>query len=241
MLQVYALLASEFVRHPVYEALVEVVAAEMGVAVGRHDLENAVPDLEDGNVERPAAEVVHGDFLVAFLVQPVGERCGGGFVDDAEDFQSGDASGVFGGVALAVVEVGGDGYHRLRDGFAEVGFGVLLHLLQNHRGDFGRGVAVARHFDVGVAVGVAGYFVRHKPDVALDAAVFVAPPHEALDGEYGVFGVGDGLALGGGAHVALVGAGVYGDHRGGGAPAFGVFNHARLAAVYDRHARVGRA
>ena len=44
-----------------HQQKVDVVAAEMGVAVGRQHLEDAVLDAQDRNVERAAAEVVDGD------------------------------------------------------------------------------------------------------------------------------------------------------------------------------------
>jgi hypothetical protein len=46
-------------------------------------LEDAVADLEDRDVERAAAEVVHRDRLVLLLVEAVGERRSGRLVDDA--------------------------------------------------------------------------------------------------------------------------------------------------------------
>ena len=45
--------------------LVEVVAAEMGIAIGRFDLEDAIAQFEDRNIKGAAAEVVDGDFLIA--------------------------------------------------------------------------------------------------------------------------------------------------------------------------------
>ena len=44
----------------------------MGVAAGGNDLEDAFVELEDGNVEGAAAEIVDGDEAVALLVEPVG-------------------------------------------------------------------------------------------------------------------------------------------------------------------------
>ena len=121
--EVEALLAFEFGDEPLHDALVDVVAAEVGVAVGGLDLDDAFADFEDGNVEGAAAEVVDGDGLVLLLVEAVGERGRGGLVDDALDVEAGDLAGVLGGLALGVVEVGGDGDDGLGDGLAEIGFG----------------------------------------------------------------------------------------------------------------------
>ena len=71
--------------------VVDVVAAEVRVAVGRDDLHDVVADLEDRDVERAAAEVVDGDDLVLLLVEAVGERRRGRLVDDALDLEAGDA------------------------------------------------------------------------------------------------------------------------------------------------------
>ena len=110
----------ELVDDPIHEAIVPVVAAEVRVAVGGLDLENAVADLEHGNVERAAAEVVDGDLLVLLLVETVGQRSGGRLVDDAQHLQAGDLPGVLGRLALGVVEVGGDRDDGLRDLLAEL-------------------------------------------------------------------------------------------------------------------------
>ncbi len=80
--QVDALVLLELGQEPLDDALVEVVATEVGVAVGRLDLEDALAELEDRDVERAAAEVVDGDLLVGLLVEAVGERRRGGLVDD---------------------------------------------------------------------------------------------------------------------------------------------------------------
>ena len=63
---------------------------------------------------------------------------------------------------------------------------------------------------------------------------------EALGGEDGVLGVGDGLAFGGLADEALAGLGESHDGRRG-AGAFGVVEHHRLAAFHDGHAGIGGA
>ena len=82
--------------------------------------------------------------------------------------------------------------------------------------------------------------VRDVRDVLLHFGVGELAADQALHRVEGVLGVGDGLALGRGAHQDFAVLGV-GDDRRGGAIAFRIFDDAGLAAVHDRHARVGGA
>ena len=133
----------EFVENPIHEAIVPVVTAEMRVAVRGFDFKHAVADFQNGNIKRAAAQIVNGDLLVLLLVETVSERRGGRLVDDAENFEAGDAAGVLRGLTLRVVEISGNGDDGLRDFFAEARFGVGLELGENHRGNFRRAKTVS--------------------------------------------------------------------------------------------------
>ena len=236
--QVDALLLAELVDDPVDDGLVEVVAAQVGVAVRGLHLEDAVAQLEDGDVEGAAAQVEDQDGLLVFFVEAVGQRGRGRLVDDALDFQTGDDAGVLGGLPLGVVEVGRDGDDRLGDLGAQEGFSVALEFLQDLRRDLRRGVLPVFDLHAHVAVGALDHLVGD--DLHLFAHVGELAPHEALDGEDGVLGVGDGLPLGDGADQLLPGLGE--GHNGrGGAAALGVRDDGRLAAFQHGHSRVGRA
>ena len=142
--EVDAVSVLERLHEPIDDALIPVVAAQLRVAVGGLDFEDAVADLEQRNVERAAPEVEDEDGVIRFtLVEPVGERGRGRLVDDAEDFEARDLAGFLGGLALRVVEVRRDRDDGLRHGVAEVGLGVPLELEQDLGADLLRGPALA--------------------------------------------------------------------------------------------------
>ena len=174
------------------------------------------------------------------LVEAVGQRGRGRLVDDAQHFEAGDLAGVLGGLALGVVEVGGNGDDRFRDGLAELGLGRLLHLLQDEGGDLRRRILLALGLDPGVAVRALDDLVGDELLVLLHHRVVVAAADQALDGKQGVDRVGDALALGRQADEAFAVVGK-GDDRGGGVGAFGVLENLGLAALHDGDARIGGA
>src|SRR5690242_14323479 len=85
--------------------IVDVVATEMSVAIGGDDFEDAVVKLKDRNVEGATAKVVDGNNAILFLVETVGQGGGRWLVYEAKHIQTGDASGIFCGLPLSVVEV----------------------------------------------------------------------------------------------------------------------------------------
>ena len=238
--QVDALLLLEFVGQIVDQPHVEVFAAEEGVAVGRLHLEHAVADLQDRDVEGAAAEVVHRDGAGLRLVEAVGERGRGRLVDDAQHFKAGDLAGVLGGLTLRVVEIGGNGDDGLIDLLAEMGFGGLLHLLQDESGDLRGRIGLAVGFDPGIAVGCLDDLVGDELLVLLDHRIVVAAADEALDREEGALGIGHRLALGGLADEALAII-AEGDDRRGRPHALGVLDDFRRFAIHYGDARIGGA
>ena len=236
--QVDALVALELVGHPLHHALVEIVAAEVRVPVGGLHLEDAVADVQDGDVEGAAAQVIDRDDLVELLVQAVGEGSRRGLVDDAQDLEPGDGAGVLGGLALAVVEVGGDGDDGLRDRLAQLGLGVRLELLEHDGGDLRGGVVPVAHRDGYVSGGAGLDGVPERLHLLLDLGELASD--EPLDRIDGVLGVGDRLALGHHAHVALTALGVHRHGRRGRAAALAVLEHERLAGLHHGDGRVRR-
>ena len=67
------MLVLELLDQPIHDALIPVVATEVGVTAGRLDLEYTFTDLEHGDVEGAAAEVEDEDQVVVALVHAVCE------------------------------------------------------------------------------------------------------------------------------------------------------------------------
>ena len=135
--QVDAVSGLELLDEPVNDALIPVVATQLGVAVGALHFEHAVADFQHGHVEGAATEVEHQNgFVFGALVETVG-KCGSGWlVDDTQYFEAGDLASFLGGGALGIIEVGRDGDHGLGDDVAAVGLGVALQLHQGAGADF---------------------------------------------------------------------------------------------------------
>ena len=244
--QIDALFLLELGDDVVDDALVEVFTAEERVAVRREHFELLfavdVRDFDDRDVERAAAQVIHRDLAVALLglVETERERGCRRLVDDALDFQAGDAARVLGCLTLAVVEVRGNRDHGFRDRLAEIVFSGLLHLAQHFRRDLRRRELLAVRFDPGVAVVGLDDLVGHQADVLLHFLFFKAAADQAFDRVQRVPRVRDRLTLGRRADQDFVLVDIRDDRRRG-ARAFRVLDDANLIAFHDRHARVGRA
>ena len=212
--QVDAVLVLESICHPVDDALVEVIAAQVGITVGGQNLGHAVAHLDDGDIEGAAAQVVDHDLLVIFLIDAVCQRSGSRLVDDTLDVQAGDGAGVLGSLTLAVVEVSRNGDDGLGDRLAQISLSISLQLLQDHSADLLGSVLLA----------VQGHLV--------------VGAHITLDGSHRVLRVGDGLALCHLTHQTVAGLGEA-DNRRGGACTLRVCDNNGLAALHNSHAAVG--
>ena len=137
--QVDAAFFLEFRNHPVHDAVVEVVAAQMGIAVGGFYFEYAVAQFQDADIEGAAAQVIHQDGMVVGLVDAVSQGSRRRFVDDTQNFQTRNLACIFGSLTLGIGEVSRNGDDRLGYGFSQIFFRVRFQLLQNHGGDFFRG------------------------------------------------------------------------------------------------------
>jgi len=112
---VFLVLTFELLYEVVHHAAVEVLATEMSVARRRLHLEDSVLDRQDGHIESAATEVKDQDvaFCADLLVETVRDGSRRRLVDDPQNVESRDRSGVLGCLALGVVEVRRNSHHRI--------------------------------------------------------------------------------------------------------------------------------
>ena len=229
----------EFLHQPIHDQLVHVVATQVGIAVGGLYFHHALAHFENGNIKGAAAEIEDRDGAILFLVHSVGQGCGGGLVDDAHDFQTRDGTGVLGGLALGVIEVGRHRDNGLGDLLAQVSLGTFLHFAENDGTDFLRAKVLPKDAHGATAFVGALHVVRHE--FLFFVGVRIGQAHESLDGIDRVFGLGHGLALGRGAHQSLGGLGVVTHGAGRGLGAFRVGNDFGRTALHHGDATIGGA
>ena len=228
-----AVVGSELVGHPVDDAVVPVVAAQVVVASSGQNLEHTVAELKHGNVERAAAKVEHEDLLIfVHLVEAVSQSSSGRLVDNTLHLEASDFASVFGGLTLSIVEVCRNGNDGLGNRLAHALLGVSLQLLQNHGRNFLGSVFLAIDVDDGTAILALHDIVGDG--LALFGSFVVAAADEALHGRNGVLRVGDSLVLSGLANNTLAVFAEALDRRSG-AVAFGVHQNGGLIAFHNRH------
>ena len=132
--------------------------------------------------------------MPSLLVETIGQRGGGGLVDQAQHFEAGDASGVFRGLALRVVEVRGHGDDGFRDRRVEVALGIALELAQDEGGNLRRREDLSPELDAQHFAGRKVVGQAEREELQFVANVFDAAAHQALNGVDGPSAVrSDGL------------------------------------------------
>ena len=129
--EIHTVSVLELLGQPVDDPLVPVIPTQVGVARRGLDLEHALADLQQRDVERPTAQVEDEDGLVVLLIQAVGERGCRRLVDDPKHFEPRDLPGLLGGLALRIVEVRRNRDDRLGHLVAQIGFRIPLQLAQD--------------------------------------------------------------------------------------------------------------
>ena len=134
--EIHALRPLELSQHIVGDLLIKIVAAQLVVAGCRQHFNYAVADLNNGHVERTAAQVINHDLLLFFIVQAISQGCRRRLVDNTLYIQTSDFTGVFSGLTLSVIKIGRNRDDCLRHFLAQIPFCICFQLLQYHGRNF---------------------------------------------------------------------------------------------------------
>jgi hypothetical protein len=92
------------------KGVVEVLTTEMGVSSGGLDGEDLTLDGKKGDIESSSSEIEDEDssLVGGLFIETVSNGGSSGLVDDSENLESSDGTGILGSETLGVVEVSGD-------------------------------------------------------------------------------------------------------------------------------------
>ena len=127
------------------------------------------------------AAAVEDDYLHIFvaLVQTVGEGGGGRLVHDTADVQTCNLTSLFGGLALAVVEVCGNGNNGIGNLCAKIILSGFLHLLENNSRNLLRRIETSVNIHTRGVVVALYYFIWYACDLVCQTVIGLT--HETLD------------------------------------------------------------
>ena len=113
------------------EVSIEILTTQVSVTSSGLDGEDTTLDVQEGDIESSTTEIV--DENVTLLgglsgTETVGNGSGGRLVDDTENVEASNGTGVLGSLTLVVVEVGWNSDDGLGNLLAQLDLGDLLHL-----------------------------------------------------------------------------------------------------------------
>ena len=232
--KILLVLALELVDEVVDETVIEVLTTQVSVTSSRLDLEDTLLDGQEGHIEGTTTKIEDEDVALTLdlLVKTVGNGSGGGLVDDTENVEAGNETGVLGSLTLRVVEVGGDSNDSVVDSTTKVGLSGLTHLDEDHGRDLlgseSLSLALELNLDNRLAT-LVNDLEREVLHVSLNLGVGKLATDEALGVEDGVGRVHGDLVLGGITNETL-GVGE-GNERGSGAVTLIVGNNVATEGI----------
>lgn len=240
--QILLVLALELVDEVVDQTVVEVLTTQVSITGSGLNLEDTLLDGQERNIKSTTTKIEDQNVALTLdlLVKTVGNGSGSGLVDDTEDVETGNETGVLGSLTLRVVEVGRDSDDSVVDGATEVSLGGLAHLDEDHGRDLLRSELLGLTLELNLDDGLGSLLddlERPVLHIGLDLSVLKTATNETLGVEDSVVGVHGDLVLGGITDETL-GVGET-DERGGGAVTLVVGNDFNAVITEDTHTGVG--
>ena len=137
--QINAVLDLDLRLDPIRNRVVPVVATKLGVPRSRKNFEGSIANIQNRDIESATAKVEDQDFTTLIGIYAEGQAGRGRFINNTNNVESSDGTGIFGRLTLSIVEVSRNRNDRLFDWLAKVLFGIALHIGEDFGRDFLRG------------------------------------------------------------------------------------------------------
>ncbi len=138
--QIHALRLLELSQHPLNDLIVKIIAAQAGIAIGRQNLDDPIPNLNDRDIKSTAAQIIHHDLLLFLIVKPISQRRRRRLIDNPLHIQPRDLTRVLSSLALRIIKIRRNRDNGLAHFLSQITLRVRLQLLQNHSRNLLRGI-----------------------------------------------------------------------------------------------------
>jgi len=173
---------------------VEVITTEVCITAGRFDFKNTVAELQNGDIECSATEVINGDCLILILlIETISQRSGRRLVNNTFYSKTGNFACFLRSFTLRIVKVGRHCNDRFRNFFAEIFLSSLLHLLKHHSRYFLRRVRAVFNLYTSCVVIALHNFVRSL--FSLFFHLIMETSHESLNRRNCLFRIRNSLSF----------------------------------------------
>ena len=131
-LDINAVLFLERLDEMVSDSLIEILTTEMSISSSSKHLKDSVIDSQDGNIKGTTTEIEDNNILLVLPVETVCDSGSRWLVDNTENLEASNNTGIFGCLSLSVVKVSWNGDDGVLDVLTEVLLSDLLHLGEDH-------------------------------------------------------------------------------------------------------------
>ena len=220
--------------------MIKVVAAELGVAAGGLDVKDAIGNAQQRDIKGAPTQIEDQNGLGAAAIKAIGQGCSGWLIEDSLNREARKPAGIPGGLALGIIEIGGNRHHGGLHLLAEIGGSVIHQLAQQASHQFLRGVFAlgsrAHHPHLTQVIGPDG--VGHRLGGLIE--LLPLPPNQALQVGKAVARIEHQLAACRLTHQQFFFA-AEPNHRRGRAQTFCIGHHHRPATFQDSQHGIGGA
>lgn len=137
VLHLHTSLSLELSQAILNNLVVKVLTTQMGVTISGSNLEEAILNGKQRDIESTTTQIEDQDIslALALLVQTISNGSSSGLIEDSHDIQASDSASILGGISLGIIKVGRDSDDSVLNLLTKVSLGIELQLAKHHRGD----------------------------------------------------------------------------------------------------------